>query len=377
MPLAEPVDYDTLNFAPALVVRGGAVRPVVDELLAAANDPDGLQGIDPTLARVRAADLLSVEHDPAALDDAVAILREAVALALPGEIGLAKNALAKTLAEQGNLDELDALVRAVLREPPDTLWALSLLESCCIATVFGYGKQAAGWLDEAFAATADGTSRPDRRARNLRASAASSRSSAISDVLRDARKRVTKIRAVMAADGCDPDDPAAARARMRTRPTAAGTVDSYPPWPTGLQGRLVWWPEPEYVRLTRQLPEMATLLGGPWRGHTARVQAAMSGSAPLAGGRGRAADGAARPHLLVAADFSQFAQFLEWSRADPLAPSAMTAFGAFGRDLPAPIKWPPKDRAPCWCGSGNRYRDCCARAHWARQHVDAVHGSPS
>jgi hypothetical protein len=369
MPLAEPVDYDTLNFAPALVARGGAVRPVVDELLAAANDPDGLLGIDPTLARVRAADLLSLEHDPAALDDAVAILREAVALALPGEIGLARNALAKTLAEQGNFDQLDALVRAVLREPRDTPWALSVLENCCIATVFGYGRQAAGWLDEALAGTADGSGRPDRRARNL--------GSAIGDVLQDVRKRMTKIRAVMAADGCDPDDPAAARARMRTRPTTAGTIDSYPPWPAGLQGRLVWWPEPEYVRLTRQLPEMATLLGGPWRGHTARVQAAMSARAPLAEGADRPADGAARPHSLVAADFSQFAQFLEWSRADPLAPSAMTAFGALGRDLPAPVKWPPKDRAPCWCGSGNRYRDCCARPDGAAQPVDAVRGSQS
>ncbi|MGB6456992.1 MAG: SEC-C metal-binding domain-containing protein, partial [Streptosporangiaceae bacterium] len=77
---------------------------------------------------------------------------------------------------------------------------------------------------------------------------------------------------------------------------------------------------------------------------------------------GPAADGSppGRPHSLVAAEFSQVAQFLEWSRADPLAPSTMTAFGALAQKLPVPVRFPPKDRAPCWCGSGNRYRDCCA-----------------
>jgi hypothetical protein len=353
MPLPDLVDYDTLLFASALVMHGGVVQPVVDELLAAANDPDRLQGIDPTLTRVRAADLLSLEHDPALLDDAVAILREAAALALPGEIALARDALAKTLAEQGNLEELDTLVRAVLREPPSSEWALTLLETCCIATIFGYGRPAAGWLDEALAAAASGSRRPDRKARNPGAAATRVQAATTRDVLQDARKRMSRIRAVLAADGCDPDDQAAAQARMRAAPTAAATVGSYPPWPAGCQGRLVWWPEPEYVRLTRQLPEMATLLGDAWRGHTTRVQAAMSGTRPTAG---------ADPlHSLVAADFGQFAQFIEWSRADPLDPPTMTAFGALASKLPDPVRWPPKDRAPCWCGSGMRYRDCCAR----------------
>jgi SEC-C motif len=375
MPLPDVVDYDTLLFAPGLVARGGAVRPVVDELLAAASDPDRLQGIDPTVTRVRAADLLALQHDPALLDDAVAILREAVALALPGEVGLARDALAKTLAEQGNLGELDALVRAVLREPPSSLWALTLLELCCIATVFGYGRPAAGWLDQALATAAAGSSRPDRRARNRGAPAARSRAATIRDVLQDARKRMAGIRAAITADGCDPDDPAATRERMRTRPSAAATVGSYPSWPAGLHGRLVWWPEPEYVRLTRQLPEMITLLGDPWRGHTTRVQEAMSGAARRPAGADPAAEDAVRLRFLVAAEFGQFAAFLEWSGADPLAPPTMTAFGALAGKLPDPVRWPPRDRAPCWCGSGIRYRDCCARPGAVGQPVDAVRGA--
>ncbi|MGB6455036.1 MAG: hypothetical protein WBH47_11180, partial [Streptosporangiaceae bacterium] len=259
MLLPDVIDYDTLVVAPALAVRAGAVRPVVDELLAVANDPDRMQGVDPTLIRVRAADLLSQEGDPALLDDAVAILREAVALALPDEVGIAQNALAKTLAEQGNVAELAALVQPVLREPPSLTSAHTLLGICSVATIFGYGQQAAGWLDEAIAAS--GAVRSDRPVRHL---------------LEETQRRLATIRTTMAADGADPDDPAAAQQRLRTRPTAVGTVAAYPPWPAGFEGRLVWWPEPDYIRLLRQLPELSTVLCGPWRGHTVRVQAAMT-----------------------------------------------------------------------------------------------------
>jgi hypothetical protein len=350
MPLPELLDYDTLLFAPALAACGGGVRPVVDELLAAANTPDRLQGIDPTVIRVRAADLLSLEHDPALLDDAVAILRGAVAQALPDELGLAQDALAKTLAEQGNLPELDAMARELLQQPPTLPWAQLLASMSSVAAIFGYGRQAVGWLDQALAAAA-GRGSPLGRAGRA--------DQAIRPTLADAKQRLAGVRAAMTAEGCDPDDPAAARERMRTRPTAAATVGSYPAWPADFQGRLVWWPETEYVRVTRQLPELGAILGSPWRGHTGRVQAAMTGTvrpdSELAAGR------AERPNSLVAADFGQFAQFLEWSRADPLAPPSMTAFGALATRLPDPVRWPPKDRAPCWCGSGVRYRDCCAR----------------
>ncbi len=351
MPLPELIDYDTLLLAPAFAARDKAVRPVVDELLAAADNPDRLQGIDPTVIRVRAADLLSLEHDPALFDEAVAILRSAVAQALPDELGLAQDALAKTLAEQGNLPELDSMARELLQQPPTLSWAQLLASMSSVAGIFGYGRQAAGWLEEALTAAA-GSSPLGRQGRLGRAD------QAIRPTLSDARQRLAGVRAAMTADGCDPDDPAAARDRMRTGPTAAATVSSYPPWPAGFQGRLVWWPEPDYVRVTRQLPELVTILGGPWRGHTGRVQAALT--ATVSPGREPAADRAERPHLLVAADFGQFAQFLEWSRADPLAPASMTAFGALATRLPNAVRWPPKDRSPCWCGTGARYRDCCA-----------------
>jgi hypothetical protein len=360
MLLPGTVDQDTLLLAPALAVRAGAVRAVVDELLAVANEPDRLQGVDPTLVRVRAADLLSLEHDPALLPDAVAILREAVTLALPGELPFARDGLAKTLAEQGNGVELDALAHDLLRQPPSRTWAHQLEGISTISAIFGYGQQATRWLDEALAAT-DGMAASRAPTTRDRGMSAAAQTSAIRDVLQDAKKRAARLRSMMTADGRDPDDPAAARERMWTRPADAATVPAYPAWPTGVEGRLVWWPDGDYTRLMRQLPELATLLGTSWRSHTARVQAAMTGSASPAVGDDRLTGSAVRPHSLVAAEFGQFARFLEWSRADPLASSTMTAFGALATKLPAPVRWPPKDRAPCWCGSGARYRDCCAR----------------
>lgn len=322
--MPDVIDHDTLLFASARATQVGSARQVADELLAAANDPDRLRGVDPTLVRVRAADLLCDTGDQQ-LQYAVAILREAVALALPGEMPMARDALGKALAEQGDQAELAAMAHALLADTASSSWPGSLLGFLSIVSMYGFSQQALRWLDEAVAAAQGGSA--DRVTRRT---------------LDDIRPRLTKIRELIQSEGADPDDPAAMRRRMRTPHAAAATVSSYRPWPAGADGRLVWWPEREYGRLLRQVPEIATLLGRPWRAHTARVQAAS-------------------PESLVAAEFSDFAQFLEWSRADPLAPATMTAFGVLATRLPAPVRWPPKDRAPCWCGSGQRYRDCCAR----------------
>lgn len=273
---------------------------------------------------------------------------------------MAQDALVKTLAEQGNGAELAALAHDLLREPPSQTWAHQLEGVSTISVLFGYGQLATRWLDEALVA-ADGMASPAARTTRNLGSSARSQSSAIRDVLQDAKKRAAKLRSMMTADGRDPDDPNAARERMWTRPADAATVTTYLAWPTGVEGRLVWWPDGDYTRLMRQLPELAALLGTPWRSHTARVQATMTGSASPVAGADEAAGSATRGRSLVAAEFGQFAHFLEWTHADPLASSTMTAFGALATKLPNPVRWPPKDRAPCWCGSGARYRDCCAR----------------
>jgi hypothetical protein len=329
--MPEVIDSDTVVFAPALAAHRQSARQVADELLAAADDPGRLAGVTPALVRLRAADLLSATGDPGQSDEAVAILRHAIDLATPDEIGSAQIALGKTLAEQGRLAELETLARALLNRDMLTT-ETTFAGLATVVSMYGYGQQALGWFDDALTMLA--TRGPDRAARSL---------------LEDMRRRVMEIRRRATADGIDPDDPIAMRDRIRSRPAAA-TVSNHSQWPTPVDRRLPWWPEPEYARLVRQLPDFSTLLGSPWRTHTALVEAAMSRNG---GGRGQ-------PGMLVAAEFGKFAWFLEWTGADPLAPSTMTAFAAMTSNLPAPVAWPPKGRAQCWCGSGRRYRDCCA-----------------
>jgi hypothetical protein len=329
--MPEVIDSDTVVFAPALAAHRQSARKVADELLAAADDPGRLDGVTPALVRLRAADLLSATGDPGQSDEAVAILRDAIDLATPDEIGSAQIALGKTLAEQGRLAELETLARA-LRNRDMLTTETTFAGLATVVSMYGYGQQALGWFDDALTVLA--TRGPDRAARSL---------------LEDMRWRVMEIRRRATADGIDPDDPIAMRERIRSRPAAA-TVSNHSQWPTPVDRRLPWWPEPEYARLVRQLPDFSTLLGGPWRTHTALVEAAMSRNG---GGRGQ-------PGMLVAAEFDKFAWFLEWTGADPLAPSTMTAFAAMTSNLPTPVAWPPKGRAQCWCGSGRRYRDCCA-----------------
>jgi hypothetical protein len=168
-------------------------------------------------------------------------------------------------------------------------------------------------------------------------------------MLDQTKVRIGEIRRTVVADGVDPASPAAVRAHRGRRPPEADAIGAHPSWPACLGGRLLWWPETEYGRLLRQLPEMALVLGSPWRGHTARVQAAMREQAD------QGADGL----TLVAADARRFAQFVEQFDADPAAPPTMTAFTAAAAEKSAPVPWPPKRRAPCWCGSGRRYHDCC------------------
>jgi hypothetical protein len=155
--------------------------------------------------------------------------------------------------------------------------------------------------------------------------------------------------AYAAADGIyDPET-----MRMHRQRIAAEAVShriDMPPWPSMVDGCLLWWPEPEYQRLIRQLPGLGEVIGTPWRGHTARVESEL------------AATGTTVAHKsLVAADFVQFITFLEESGADPLAASTVAAFTKTAEDFRSPEPWPPRPRRPCWCRSGKRYQNCCAK----------------
>jgi SEC-C motif len=340
--MPDVIDNDALAFA-RVRARLQSPRAVADDLLAAANDPDRLDGVSPTMARMCAADVLTAGGAGQDAREAITILREAVQGAVPAEIEMAQVALVCAVAESGDPTEAEDLAAGFLRGSPHSgPDFVDLLGLAAMMAVSGFLDQPARWMDEAIGRAARTEGAADRGRglgldRHMR------------QMLEHSKERILEIRRSVAADGVDPDSPAAVREHRGRRPPEADAIGAHPAWPAGLSGRLLWWPEAEYGRLVTQVPEMAAVLGSPWRAHTAQVQAALRAQA----------DQGASGLALVAAEAGRFAQFVGQFDADPVAPATLTAFTAAAAEKSAPVPWPPKRRAPCWCGSGRRYHDCC------------------
>jgi tetratricopeptide (TPR) repeat protein len=321
---------DDLEFALVRALHFESARQVAYELLAAADRPDAsLSDVTALQARLRAAGVLSRTGN---YDDAIAILRE-IQASEPvcdyfGQIGLACG-----FAEVGEAAEAEALARSVIEQG-----TMSGLEEFVARTALaqnlafsGHFDRALRWVDEAIA----GARTEPGLVRQRMVKLAGACKDQVLGFQRDA-----------AADGVyDPDMMRAQRQRRAERAVAC-QIDG-PPWPTTVEGCLLWWPATEYHRLIRQLPGRGEVIGTPWRGHTARVESALTMTA------------AVESKSLVAADFIQFVRFLEQSGADPLAASTMASFAKSMAGSQPRDPWPP-GRRRCWCRSGKRYPDCCA-----------------
>ncbi len=131
---------------------------------------------------------------------------------------------------------------------------------------------------------------------------------------------------------------------------ASGAAADPPALEAAADGPVLWWPQSEYLRLARQLPDLAGRIGPGWAGHTARTEAGLRARASYAPGR----------IALVAADFGQFATYLRKGSVDPRDAGVLTGYAAVAAANGAPAAWPPRSFRACWCGSGRRYRNCCA-----------------
>jgi SEC-C motif len=125
-----------------------------------------------------------------------------------------------------------------------------------------------------------------------------------------------------------------------------------PPFPARAGDAVLWWPDRQYQRLMRQLPELAPALGWPWPQHLATTENAL---------RSISASGHAGAWLMPA-DFGQFAGYLKQAGTDPRALETLWGYAAHAVASGTPAPWPPRPRRPCWCGSERRYSDCCGTA---------------
>jgi uncharacterized protein YecA (UPF0149 family) len=63
--------------------------------------------------------------------------------------------------------------------------------------------------------------------------------------------------------------------------------------------------------------------------------------------------------------------FQRWCHStgrDPATASTRAGYAAERARIAAPdlIAWPPARNAPCWCGTGRKYKQCCGHPHVAQ-----------
>jgi hypothetical protein len=311
---------------------------VATRLLDAADDPDRLDGVSAEAVRVRAADVLQESGHP---EESIPLLRRTVASSDPGEDGGARRSLAIAVAEYGDPDEAEsAAMQDAEANPPGVSTRISV----------ALGLVRGGWYERARQMADDAVSAArtwDKRGifKTLEIERATA-----------GREQVYQESERAAGEG-GLADPGASRLSRPERRSAEL------PWPAVTGGRLVWWPEAEYGRVIRQVPELGLILGSPWSAHTTTVEAALRSARQVSPGR----------IWLSAGDFGEFTRFVTGQTADPRAAATMTAYlpltfrpdgdrrlggASIASALRRPARWPPRRRQPCWCGSGRIYQEC-------------------
>lgn len=339
--MPDAVDRDALAFAWVRATHLASPETVADELLAASAAPAlRLNGVTALGARLRAAEIL---RKAGYRDSARNVL-----LGSADGAAVAQLNDASTLINAGDIAEAEAVVDGLSHWPvSDTSSLASITELLLCAANHGYFEQALRWAEAARTVAESPGQGIEGMPRDLNVRYLGVAAGVIRDLKREC-----------VTDGADPAGQTAGPSQpvpelSLTRAQAEDEV----PWPALVHGRLLWWPEPEYVRLIRQLPELRGVIGASWRDHTAKVQSSMV-AFPDTQPSGRGQDLA-----LAAADFTQYVMFLERTGADPRLPAVLTAFTSHaGSGYEAPANWPPTRRAPCWCGSGRRYVRCCGSA---------------
>jgi SEC-C motif len=271
------VNADDLLFASVRARYLDPPQDVASDLQHAADHPERLDGVTPYQALAEAGELLTVAGHH---EQAVSVLRRAVAAAQQSHDSAARIALAAALARAGGSDDTRA--------------------------------------------PASGPIASHRLAR-----------------LAQQRRRETFL-------GQAPHGSGHPRGQRSFRQAGPGGPGPHL-FPARAGDAVLWWPDTQYQRLMRQLPELAPALGWPWPQHIANTEKVLR----LIGAAGR---GTA---WLIAAEFTGFVGYLKQAPTDPRAAETLRGYAAHAVVTGTPVPWPPRSRKPCWCGSDRRYKDCC------------------
>jgi uncharacterized protein YecA (UPF0149 family) len=109
----------------------------------------------------------------------------------------------------------------------------------------------------------------------------------------------------------------------------------------------VFWPEAELGKLIAQWPHLAAEVGATWDEHRKKIEQHCA-LVERAGHKVKQASG----------DLAGFETFLEGKGVTNPSAQDLLAYPDM-RTQPTMVPWPPARTAPCWCGSGRKYKQCC------------------
>lgn len=147
--------------------------------------------------------------------------------------------------------------------------------------------------------------------------------------------------------------------------------------PTGMMPLAVaWLPADEYPDWPTQWPDLADsdlVLEEEHGGSVAHAVYCQRMERRL----GELRETGAARLLIAPLRASELTQWVADNQADERDPAQLRARYAadLGRDLSRTIAWPPGRNEPCWCGSGRKYKKCCAAPGSGGSRPESAHTS--
>ncbi|MBG0816927.1 SEC-C metal-binding domain-containing protein [Planomonospora sp. ID82291] len=319
------VSLGDIEFALPDALKAGSPDPVVARLLAAVDDPSRRDDdFEPAFAMVAVSGVL---EDFGRLEEALATLRRADAEGIRDDRTEPKAWIAALLVKLGRTDEAAEVFQEVRRAGRDDWSAYE---------IYGESVEETGDLAGALKLFASGEAR--------------SRDAGDGFGTEQLGTAVGRVRRAMGfPDEAPPPEPSAVR-RLLAEDHGLGTggydleADDHDRATTDVEP---FWPRADFERLLGRWPSLAESEGADWDAHRAEVETGALEAGEL---DVRVA--------LLRCSFEDFASFAERAGGRPDADTVLAYAESRGPDADL-VPWPPERNAPCWCGSGRKYKQCC------------------
>jgi tetratricopeptide (TPR) repeat protein len=256
-------------------------------------------------------------------DEAIATVERAIELGVPAEPD-ARCSIADYHQQAGRDAQADALWRGVLEDTPEDAWLYASAGWSYLDA--GRHEQALWWLDH-----------------GMELCLKSGDPQGVMDQLLEARSDVLDALDLPGDELQERGEAFFARV-LRQRPFLEAPV----PPPAEDVTTVAWFPLDEFGEAMARWPELVRAGVSDHRDHVDAVQRAL---AALPAG-----------HRVVAPVHVE--AYLTWCEAEGVPPGSEASRDAYAltvANLGGGLPWPPGRNDPCWCGSGTKYKKCCAR----------------